>query len=76
MTLASFMRIVELVANTTWVRYYLSSYPGQMVLEIADLGGSGLGTIPQELAEKGFTPLGAVNRWGVACARFSVTRTF
>lgn len=70
------MRVFELVGNSTWARYYLASYPGQMVLEVADLNGQGLGTIPQELAEKGFTPLGAVNRSGVACARFSVTRTF
>ncbi|WP_234265069.1 hypothetical protein [Hydrogenophaga sp. NFH-34] len=76
MKLERFMRIAELVANTTWVRYYLSSYPGQMVLEIACLDDSDLDSLERDLIDCGLTHLADFKRNGVRCVQYSVCRSY
>lgn len=74
MTVDRFMRLVALVGNSTWVRYYLASYPGQMVLEVANLDGANLGALRSELAVEGFQELPITHFGDVEVHRFSVTR--
>lgn len=75
MTVEQFMRLVQLVGNSLWVRHYLSSYPGQMVLEIANIGGEQLDQIRVDLAQDGFQELPTASMAGVVLHRFAIKRT-
>lgn len=75
MSIEQFMRLVQLVGNSLWVRHYLSSYPGQMVLEIANIGGEQLDQVRADLSQHGFQELPPASIEGVALHRFAVKRT-
>lgn len=75
MTIERFMRLVQLASNSLLVRHYLATYPGQMVLEIADFGNESLDQFRSELTEEGFHELPSVLMAGGKLLRFAVTRT-
>lgn len=75
MTIERFQRIAQLLGNTTWVRTYLVSFPGQLVLEVANLDGSDLVGLRAELSNAGFREVPAPRRGGVEIVRFVVDRT-
>lgn len=75
MTIEQFMRLVQLVGNSFWVRHYLANYPGQMVLEIANIDGEQLDQIRADLSHHGFRELPQASMTGVALHRFAVKRS-
>lgn len=80
MSVDEFQRIVRLLANKCWVRYYLH-YNGKpelqpMVLEIAaPRGWSTFEALREDLAEKGFTEMPVDDCRGWLLLRWSVPRT-
>ncbi|OIQ66252.1 hypothetical protein GALL_521800 [mine drainage metagenome] len=75
MTLERFQRIAQLLGNTTRDRTYLVSFPGQLVLEAANLDGSDLAGLRAGLSNAGFCEVPAPRRGGVEMVRFVVERT-
>lgn len=75
MTLDQFQSLVRILANSAWLRYYLHSQPGRMVLEIANLGAEDLSGLRSELQEKGFQEEPGATVAGVSLVRFSVARS-
>ncbi len=74
MDLDRFLRIAQLLGNTTWVRTYLASFPGQLVLEIANVDASDLGALRAELSGAGFREMTATTQCGIEVVRFAVER--
>ena len=74
-TVDDFLGIVRILANQTWVRYYLSSFPGEMVLEIANLRRENLSGFQQELLARGFRALPVDSTGDVEILRFAVKRS-
>lgn len=75
MPIEQFMRLVELLGNSLWVRHYLATYPNQMVVEIANIGGEQLDQVRSDLSQYGFQELPATSMAGIALHRFAVNRT-
>jgi len=75
MTIERFMRLVQLAGNSLLVRHYLATYPGQMVLEIADFGNESLEQFRLELSQDGFHELPPILMAGCQLLRFAVART-
>lgn len=74
MTPTQFLRIAELTCNTTWVRTYLATFPGLLVLEVANLDGADLDALRSDLLAAGFESMGTRRRSGIEVARFSIRR--
>ncbi len=74
MNLDRFLQIARLVSNTIWVRTYVHSYPGRLVLEIVNLHGDDLGVLRSDLSNGGFRELPAATADGIPLHRFAVTR--
>ena len=74
MDLDRFLRIAQLLGNTTWVRTYLASFPGQLVLEIANVDASDLSMLRAELSGDGFQEMAATTQCGIEVVRFVVER--
>mgnify|MGYP006144350577 FL=1 len=75
MPIEQFMRLVQLLGNSLWVRHYLAAYPDQMVVEIANIGGEQLDQVRTDLSQYGFQELPATSMAGIALHRFAVNRT-
>lgn len=75
MTLDRFQRIAQRLGNTTWVRTYIASFSGLLVLEVANLDASDLTGLRRELSEAGFREVPAPHRRGVEMVRFVVGRS-
>lgn len=75
MPIEQFMRLVQLLGNSLWVRHYLAAYPNQMVVEIANIGGEQLDQVRSDLSQCGFQELPATSMAGIALHRFAVSRT-
>lgn len=75
MPIDDFMRLVRLLANNTWTRYYLHSPLGQLVLEVALPSDTHWPEqLHKELTAKGFEahepiPHGGWTRWSWSIAR-------
>ena len=74
MNATQFLRIAELAGNTTWVRTYLATFPGLLVLEVANVDGSDLAGLRSDLHAAGFADMGTRRRNGIEIARFSIGR--
>ena len=76
MTLDQFQGIARILGNTTWVRTYLSSLPGKLVIEVANLDGSDLGPLRHDMSSAGFQemPQPSVRRHA-SIVRFAIART-
>jgi hypothetical protein len=75
MTIDDFFKLVRILANQSWVRYYLLLIPGQLVLELAlPRGASAPDQLNRELADRGFVSLSTqqtipeikIYRWSIA----------
>lgn len=77
MTIDQFQRLVRILANSAWVRYYLHMFPNQMVLELALPAGAPAPTrLHQELIGLGFTALDCSQDFpSLKIYRWSVVRT-
>ncbi len=77
MDLDRFLRIAQLLGNTTWVRTYLASFPGHLVLvvlEIANVDASDLSMLRAELSGVGFHEMTATTPCSTQVVRFAVER--
>ncbi len=74
MQLDRFLRIAELAGNTTWVHTYLASFPGQLVLEVANIEGADLSRLRADLLAEGFEDMGTHRRNGVEMARWAARK--
>lgn len=74
MNATQFLRIAELAGNTTWVRTYLATFPGLLVLEVANVDGSDLAGLRADLLAAGFSDMGSRQRNGIEIARFGIGR--
>ncbi len=74
MTIDEFHSIVRILANQTWVRYYLGSYPKKMVIEVCSLDQSDLGQLRKDLAKRGFQEMPPISGRDDRLVRFSVDR--
>ena len=75
MNLDRFGRIAQMLGNTTWVRTYLTSFPGRLVLEVANVDEADLSGLRSEMLGAGFREMLPVRRRGIEMARFAVDRT-
>jgi hypothetical protein len=75
MTLERFFRLVQVLSNSIWVRHYLSSFPGKLVLEVANLKQESLEELRAELTEFGFEELPTTTCGAISLHRFAVSRT-
>lgn len=74
MTLDRFLRLAQIVSNTIWARYYLASWPSQMVLEVVNLDGSMLDGLRADLLAQGFQEMPSERIQGIERLRFAVAR--
>ncbi len=75
MRVDDFLGLVRIIANHVLVRHYLSTYPGKMVIEIANLGGENLDALRQDLAGRGFQEMPQTDFCcGVTLLRFAIDR--
>lgn len=74
MTLDRFLRLAQIVSNTIWARYYLASWPGQMVLEVVNMDGSMLDGLRADLLSQGFQEMPSQRIHGIERLRFAVAR--
>lgn len=74
MRIEQFQRIFWRVANVAMARYYLGSFPGFMVIEIAQPDGTDISDLCCDLVAHGFTEMEPVPANGFTSRRFIVVR--
>lgn len=74
MTIDRFLRLAQILSNTIWTRYYLASWPGQMVLEVVNLDGSSLDGLRAALLAQGFQEMSPERIHGIERLMFAVAR--
>lgn len=76
LTLDQFMSLFGRLGNSCWVRNYVVTQCGHLVLEIADLGREGFDKAHQVLSEIGFLQREEFERHGVMCRTYKIKRAY